>query len=311
MLQSLPFNNPAAKLLEVPLTLLWALQQAQICFAGHFRQVMQCTTVHFVGAQKEIGLWPVFLELLPLMPYQHMQLHLISPDIPNDMHGSCQTFTLQQHSASQSSHIQQDNNSPDSAVQSAWDPSTLNSVCSHQKQAVEESDLPAQHAGQHHIAVPSQKHHAAVDRQQHPALQASEEDEKSQSLQLSFHTGCYHDAASSLWQEHGRPDLVFGANAGLAAYTSWLPTLQLLSQDNAPPAIFTDFCEEAAYQGVRVMQHAAQGPMQWMPISVNPFRSPVSCQGKHNNLPSYSNAFMFGMAPAARDPVEPAAVGKA
>ena len=47
---------------------------------------------------------------------------------------------------------------------------------------------------------------------------------------------------------------------------------------------------------MRVMQFVTQVPMQWMPISVNPFRRPFSCQGRDNNLPSYSNAFMFGMA---------------
>ena len=89
----------------------------------------------------------------------------------------------------------------------------------------------------------------------------------------------------------------FTTSAGLAAYPSWVPTLKLLSQQDAPPAIFTDFCEEAAVQAIRVMQAVARGPMQWIPISVNPFRKPLSCQGRDNNLPSYSNAFMFGMAP--------------
>ncbi|KAL0048160.1 hypothetical protein WJX82_008913 [Trebouxia sp. C0006] len=101
------------------------------------------------------------------------------------------------------------------------------------------------------------------------------------------------------WPEFRRPDLVFGANAGLAAYPSWVPTLQLLSHRSAPASIFTDFCEEAAFQGMRVMQAVAQGPMQWMPVAVNPFRKPLSCQGRDNNLPSYSNAFIFGMAPVA------------
>lgn len=85
--------------------------------------------------------------------------------------------------------------------------------------------------------------------------------------------------------------------AGLAAYASWVPTLQLLSQEGSPPAVFTDFCEEAAVQGMHVMQAVVGGPMHWMPISINPFRKPLSCQGRDNNLPSFSNAFMFGMAP--------------
>lgn len=35
-----------------------------------------------------------------------------------------------------------------------------------------------------------------------------------QVLQLSFHAGFYHDVANSVQQNWGRPDLVFGANAG-------------------------------------------------------------------------------------------------
>ena len=73
--------------------------------------------------------------------------------------------------------------------------------------------------------------------------------------------------------------------AGLAAYPSWVPSLQILTRKDAPPSIFTDFCE------------VSQGRMQYLPISVNPFRKPLSCQSRDNNLPSYSNAFVFGMAP--------------
>lgn len=86
-------------------------------------------------------------------------------------------------------------------------------------------------------------------------------------------------------------------HAGLAAYPSWVPSLQMLTNKDAPLSIFTDFCEEAAFQGMKVMQTVSQGPMQYLPISVNPFRKPLSCQSRDNNLPSYSNAFVFGMAP--------------
>ena len=41
--------------------------------------------------------------------------------------------------------------------------------------------------------------------------------------------------------------------AGLAAYPSWVPTLQLLARPDAPPAAyFTDFCEEAALRATQV-----------------------------------------------------------
>lgn len=68
-------------------------------------------------------------------------------------------------------------------------------------------------------------------------------------------------------------------------------------QPDAPPALFTDFCEEAAFQAMCVLKATAHGDMLWLTPTVNPFRNPLSCQGRDNNLPSYSNAFVFGMAP--------------
>ena len=57
--------------------------------------------------------------------------------------------------------------------------------------------------------------------------------------------------------------------------------------------MFTDFCEEAAVRGQAMLQHL--GARDLLPITVNPFRSPLSCTGDDNRLPSYSNAFLFGL----------------
>ncbi|KAK9827736.1 hypothetical protein WJX81_007683 [Elliptochloris bilobata] len=72
------------------------------------------------------------------------------------------------------------------------------------------------------------------------------------SVRLSFARGLYHECAGRLARELGTAHLVFGPNAGLAAYPSWRPTLQLLALPDAPlAAFFTDFCEEAALRAAQ------------------------------------------------------------
>ncbi len=44
--------------------------------------------------------------------------------------------------------------------------------------------------------------------------------------------------------------------AGLAAYASWQPTLRRLAAPGAPPAAFTDFCEEAALRAAAAVAAA-------------------------------------------------------
>lgn len=80
--------------------------------------------------------------------------------------------------------------------------------------------------------------------------------------------------------------------AGLAAYSSWAPTLRNLPP--GVPAIFTDYCEEAALRAA-VMATALTGALLAMPVSANPFRRPASSQGRDNALPSFSNGFMFAL----------------
>ena len=75
-------------------------------------------------------------------------------------------------------------------------------------------------------------------------------------------------------------------------YPSWTPTVQALSESRIP-ALFTDFCEEAAVRA-EAMLASAQGSMQALSCTRNPFQSPVSCMGSDNRLPSFPNAFLLG-----------------
>ncbi|KAG0611898.1 hypothetical protein M758_7G174300 [Ceratodon purpureus] len=105
--------------------------------------------------------------------------------------------------------------------------------------------------------------------------------------------GLYHDR----YLELGRvpPDLIFGANAGIAAFPSWHPSIELIESLDVP-ALFTDYCEEAAVLAVQTIQNGVQGnhPSLAFPVQVNPFRQPLSPRDKVLDLPTFSNAFIFG-----------------
>ncbi|KAJ6719531.1 ZINC ION BINDING PROTEIN [Salix purpurea] len=68
---------------------------------------------------------------------------------------------------------------------------------------------------------------------------------KSTSMTLQLRSGFYHERYRSL-AEDLCPHLVISPNAGIAAYPSWLPTIELIKEINVP-AIFSDYCEEACH----------------------------------------------------------------
>ncbi len=83
--------------------------------------------------------------------------------------------------------------------------------------------------------------------------------------------------------------------AGLAAYPSWVPTIERLTAPSwaAVPRVFTDHCEEAAVRAATVLT-GVSGRRLSLPVTLNPFRQPLSSQGSDNALPTYSNAFLLG-----------------
>ncbi|GBF98797.1 hypothetical protein Rsub_11379 [Raphidocelis subcapitata] len=111
----------------------------------------------------------------------------------------------------------------------------------------------------------------------------------------------------------GAPHLVFAPNAGLPAFESWRPTLQLLAAGGrargddegggggagAPPFVATDYCEEAAHQSQLLLQALlppSGAPPGAAPLAaaVNPFRCPVPAGGHGTPLPACGNALLFG-----------------
>ncbi|PWA77023.1 zinc ion binding protein [Artemisia annua] len=60
-------------------------------------------------------------------------------------------------------------------------------------------------------------------------------------LTISGHSGRYEELTNEFV-----PDLIIAPNAGIAAYRSWSPTIELINEIEIP-AIFSDYCEEACH----------------------------------------------------------------
>lgn len=112
-------------------------------------------------------------------------------------------------------------------------------------------------------------------------------------ITMKLWRGFYHDRHPEIG---ATPDLIFAANAGIAAFPGWHPTIQLIESLNVP-ALFTDYCEEAAVMAVQTIQYLSLGkhPSLAFPVQVNQFRQPLSPSNKDLDLPTFSNAFIFGI----------------
>ena len=130
---------------------------------------------------------------------------------------------------------------------------------------------------------------------------------------MQMYNGLYHEVKRTIWDHshayarrnfrHSPHRLVFMPNAGIAAFTSWEPTLKMLVNEFGPVVIITDYTEEAANMGLKelkkmVLREKAAARWNFLEVQVNPYRQPVSCKGADNAMPSYANGFIFGMIPS-------------
>ncbi|XP_010043830.2 zinc finger MYND domain-containing protein 15 isoform X3 [Eucalyptus grandis] len=109
---------------------------------------------------------------------------------------------------------------------------------------------------------------------------------------LQLRRGCYHDIYRNI-SEESFPHLIVAPNAGIAAYSSWLPTIELIHKMNVP-AVFSDYCEEACHLATRCINTVA-GISFSLPIQLNPFRQPMAVEDNALLLPCYSNCFLLGI----------------
>ncbi|KAJ9172103.1 hypothetical protein P3X46_015384 [Hevea brasiliensis] len=116
--------------------------------------------------------------------------------------------------------------------------------------------------------------------------------DKSSNVTVQLHRGYYHDRYRD-FAEDSFPHLIIGPNAGIAAYPSWLPTIELINEIGVP-AVFSDYCEEACHLAECCITRVTGHPLA-IPIQINPFKQPMVVEDNALLLPCYSNCFLFGM----------------
>ncbi|GJN07450.1 hypothetical protein PR202_ga25283 [Eleusine coracana subsp. coracana] len=118
------------------------------------------------------------------------------------------------------------------------------------------------------------------------------EDLNCSAVTLKLWKGFYHERYSDIMKD-SNPHLIFAPNAGVAAYPSWVPTIELI-RGTGIPAFFTDFCEEAAHLASGCISSITGQPLR-VPVQVNPFRQPIAVDNTALFLPCYSNCFVLRM----------------
>ncbi|RDX90671.1 Zinc finger MYND domain-containing protein 15, partial [Mucuna pruriens] len=79
-------------------------------------------------------------------------------------------------------------------------------------------------------------------------------------LTLQLWQGFYHDRYRDIVKD-SFPHLVIAPNGGIAAYSSWLPSIELIEKIDVP-AVFTDYCEEACHLAASCIQTVSERPLK-------------------------------------------------
>eukprot|EP00850_Spirogloea_muscicola_P013601 SM000093S24412 [mRNA] locus=s93:122051:125489:- [translate_table: standard] len=284
----LPLDSPAALLLHLPLTVYHALNLSSITTPCTRRELV---VVHLIGADKELQALDVFTELLLLLPIDCLQIHCVGPAVPS----SCALSSVGRVPRLRHMGLKLELKLP---------PFFLH------------DDIIGRHARRCYLPRDSMSPLAEASRQHEELIEPAATPHKrgicTPLLELTFHKGLYHDIVATALkayllyqfethQQHtysymkmdSCPDLVLAPDAGLAAYTTWQPTLKLLSSAGCA-AVFTDYCEEAALLAARAMAAAAPLIKPSIQVQVNPFRCPYPQLSSGFLLPAFSNAFIFG-----------------
>lgn len=107
-------------------------------------------------------------------------------------------------------------------------------------------------------------------------------------VRVNLVRGVYQDEATYLPSPH----VIVALNCGLDSHVSWVGALDLI-KSMGTPAFFTDQSEILCANAKKVLRSA--GLHITLPVTPNPFRSPVKNHGASCNLPSYSNGFILGV----------------
>ncbi|XP_068668334.1 uncharacterized protein [Aristolochia californica] len=107
-------------------------------------------------------------------------------------------------------------------------------------------------------------------------------------VRVNFVRGVYQEEATYLPSPH----VIVALNCGLESGGSWGGALELIKSLNVP-TFLTDQSEISCANAKQVLR--AAGLHITLPVTPNPFRSPVRRQAPSTNLPSFSNGFVFGV----------------
>jgi len=127
------------------------------------------------------------------------------------------------------------------------------------------------------------------------------------------HRGLYHDVIHATLTSESRgtlltaPDVIVCPDAGIAAFTSWVPTIDVILRSGAP-AVVTDLTAEAARLAAKIWRSRAAlfsatrecvsafGSDAYS-VALNPFRRVMSARGNDTQAPTYANGFGFQWVP--------------
>ncbi|WIA10210.1 hypothetical protein OEZ85_010412 [Tetradesmus obliquus] len=310
-LRGTPLESPAALALHFPLTLWHCLAQLLPAHGWPLPPPGQRITIAYLGPQSEVLLLPAFAELAALLPQHQLDIHMIGPDVPEQLHGKACTAAATLHGG---------------LTVSCWAGCFHDILQDWEHAAAAAAAATAAAAAE---PAPSQQTAGSAQGPTAAATAAAAEAEAAE------------DCASRVQQEQGEwgpavPPLgllhfVFAANAGLPAFPAWLPTLQQLLQlskhgcsaqaaaqgpgdaaaggsagDNKTssgsgrsslkgpvPVLFSDYCEEAAVNSQQMVP-GLLGCGFDLQCQLNPFRQPVGVSSHGTGLPACSNGFLFG-----------------
>ena len=153
------------------------------------------------------------------------------------------------------------------------------------------------------------------------SLDGDENGERDDAPRVSVfgHKGLYHDAVREAETRRARendvrakttlataPDLVVCPDAGIAAFASWVPTIDLVLRLGAP-ALVTDLTAEAARMAADIWRRRAARMFPTRKnnasagssadVALNPFRRVLSARGNDTTAPTYANGFGFAWVP--------------
>ncbi|KAJ3670439.1 hypothetical protein LUZ60_010763 [Juncus effusus] len=107
-------------------------------------------------------------------------------------------------------------------------------------------------------------------------------------LRINLVRGLYQDQFTNLPSPH----LIIGLNCDLESCSSWNGVIGVIKGINVP-AFFTEKSEILCGNAKRVLRKSGLNLSH--PVGPNPFRSPLREKMGSNNLPCFSNGFIFGV----------------